>query len=510
MMLGLGRALGETIALALTLGAQFNISFDLIGIGGNTIAANIANKFGEAIQRRPRRADRVRPCAVRDHACRQCHRSGDHLSPARVRGECIMTTISADAPLTGRLQTRKLPPVAVAAIAVAAAVLSYLLFGTLKLLGGGWVVTVGAFVVLFLVGLGTVSAIVEGGRSARNRIATALIYSAFILALLPLFSVVFILISRGASRLSMEFFSAFDAQYHRLRLERWHLPRDHRNARAGGHRDRDHRSAGHRLRDLHRRVRTGRLATAIRFFVDVMTGMPSIVAGLFILAFWVYEVSPHFSPMAARAISGFAAALALSVLMLPVVTDRPRRCCGWFRQTLREGAYALGVPKWKTILRIVLPTALPGIITGVMLPIARAAGETAPVLLVAGGDRSDQHQPVQRQPGIVVALRLRPGRLGLEVRSPPCVGRGADAGSAGAGTHHRGQASGPTQQVEVGGMEEGPPVRIRDHDKFDAQSRMTPKPPHRPDEDHDHGQAHRSHRTSPRTTARSRRSSPSR
>jgi phosphate transport system permease protein len=138
----------------------------------------------------------------------------------------------------------------------------------------------------------------------------------------------------------------------------------------------------------------GRLATAIRFFVDVMTGIPSIVAGLFILAFWVLIVTPVFNDGRAG-YSGLAAALALSVLMLPTVTRSCEEMIRLVPAALREGAYALGVAKWKTIMKIVLPTALPGIVTGVMLAVARAAGETAPVLLVAGNSASINTNPLE-------------------------------------------------------------------------------------------------------------------
>ncbi|MEU0765241.1 phosphate ABC transporter permease PstA, partial [Streptomyces microflavus] len=138
----------------------------------------------------------------------------------------------------------------------------------------------------------------------------------------------------------------------------------------------------------------GRFAFTIRFFVDVMTGIPSIVTGLFVLAFWVLIVSPWFND-GQPGFSGFAAALALSVLMLPTVVRSTEEMLRLVPAPLREGAYALGVPKWKTILRVVLPTALPGIVTGIMLSIARAAGETAPVLLVAGGGAAINFNPFE-------------------------------------------------------------------------------------------------------------------
>lgn len=117
----------------------------------------------------------------------------------------------------------------------------------------------------------------------------------------------------------------------------------------------------------------GRLATWVTFFVDVMTGVPSIVAGLFIYTFWVLTFGFERS--------GFAASLALTILMIPVIVRSTEEMLKIVPNDLREASYALGVPKWKTILRIVIPTAFGGIVTGIMLSIARVAGETAPLLL---------------------------------------------------------------------------------------------------------------------------------
>ena len=103
-----------------------------------------------------------------------------------------------------------------------------------------------------------------------------------------------------------------------------------------------------------------------------------------LVPFWVVTVTPLFNDGRA-AYSGFAAALSLTVLMLPTIVRSTEEMLRLVPGPLREGSYALGVPQWKTILKIVLPTALPGIVTGIMLAVARAAGETAPVLLVAGG-----------------------------------------------------------------------------------------------------------------------------
>ncbi|HEV7886064.1 MAG TPA: phosphate ABC transporter permease PstA [Acidimicrobiales bacterium] len=121
----------------------------------------------------------------------------------------------------------------------------------------------------------------------------------------------------------------------------------------------------------------GPLRSIVRFLVDVMTGIPSIVAGLFIFAFWVLGLHQGFS--------GFAAGLALAVLMLPVVVRSAEEMLKLVPNELREAAYALGVPRWRTVISVVLPTASAGITTGVMLAVARVTGETAPLLLTAFG-----------------------------------------------------------------------------------------------------------------------------
>ncbi|NUR28328.1 MAG: phosphate ABC transporter permease PstA, partial [Catenulispora sp.] len=120
----------------------------------------------------------------------------------------------------------------------------------------------------------------------------------------------------------------------------------------------------------------GMLARAVTFFVDVMMGLPSIVAGLFILSLWILSLG--------QKNNGFAGALALMILMLPIVIRSSEEMLKLVPDSLREASYALGVPKWRTIMKIVIPTALPGIITGVMLGVARVMGETAPILLVVG------------------------------------------------------------------------------------------------------------------------------
>jgi phosphate transport system permease protein len=117
----------------------------------------------------------------------------------------------------------------------------------------------------------------------------------------------------------------------------------------------------------------GRLAS---FMVDILAGVPSIVAALFIYALWVATLGfPR---------SEFAVSLALVLLMLPVIVRATEEMLRIVPIDLREASYALGVPKWKTIVRIVIPTGMSGIVTGIMLAVARVMGETAPLLILVG------------------------------------------------------------------------------------------------------------------------------
>lgn len=122
--------------------------------------------------------------------------------------------------------------------------------------------------------------------------------------------------------------------------------------------------------------RGGWLGRVTTFMVDILTGVPSIVAALFVYALWIALFG--FSR------SGFAVSLALVLLMVPVIVRNTEEMLRIVPTDLREAAYALGVPKWKTIVKIVLPTALSGIITGIMLAVARIMGESAPVLILVG------------------------------------------------------------------------------------------------------------------------------
>ena len=230
--------------------------------------------------------------------------------------------------------------------------------------------------VLFDVLIFAVTYLVEGVRQARDRLMTSLVATAFIIALLPLVSLLFTVLVNGLPRFDIDFFS-----------------QSMRNVvgEGGG--------------ALHAIMGTllitgaatlisvpvglltaiylveygrGKLARAITFFVDVMTGIPSIVAGLFAFAFFELVLQ---DPGIRFGIGG---SVALSLLMIPVVVRSSEEMLKLVPNELREASYALGVPKWLTILKIVIPTSIAGITTGVTLAISRVIGETAPLLIISG------------------------------------------------------------------------------------------------------------------------------
>ncbi len=290
----------------------------------------------------------------------------------------------APAPAPAGLRTATvLSRPALAGLALASLAVTAGLFAATDLQGRA-----GFVVVLVLVHLAlqtAVSTAVEGRRRAADRFVTTVVGTAFLVALAPLVSVLQYTVTQGLTR--------FDADFFRLSL------------RGIGVRD-PGGGAYHAIMGTLEQVGLatlfsvplgilvavyvveygrGRLAASIRFFVDVMTGIPSVVAGLFVLSSWILGLGFGYS--------GFAAALALTILMLPTVVRSSEEMLKLVPDALREGSLALGVPQWKTVLRIVLPTALPGVVTGVMLAVARAMGETAPVLLTALGTNNINLDP---------------------------------------------------------------------------------------------------------------------
>ena len=160
----------------------------------------------------------------------------------------------------------------------------------------------------------------------------------------------------------------------------------------------------------------GRFATLTTFMVDILAGVPSIVAALFVFALWISTLGfPQ---------SAFAVSLALVLLMLPVVVRNTEEMLKLVPDELREASYALGVPKWKTILRIVVPTALPGMISGLLLALARVMGETAPVLVLVGYARSINYNAFN---GNMASLPLL---IYTELVNPEAAGRARVWGAA--------------------------------------------------------------------------------
>ena len=212
-------------------------------------------------------------------------------------------------------------------------------------------------------------------RKITNTVMTVLVTLAFLIALLPLISLVVTALTNGAARFDPTFFNS--------------SMRNVVGAGGGGL----HAIMGTllitgaaTLISVPIGIMTaiylveygrGRLARAITFLVDVMTGIPSSVAGLFAFALFAIFFGPGIR-------FGIGGSVALSVLMIPVVVRSTEEMLKLVPNELREASYALGVPKWLTVVKVVLPTSIGGIITGVMIAISRVIGETAPLLVIAG------------------------------------------------------------------------------------------------------------------------------
>ncbi|MFJ7998652.1 phosphate ABC transporter permease PstA [Streptomyces sp. NPDC096310] len=241
-------------------------------------------------------------------------------------------------------------------------------------------------VVAFLVISYTVTTAVENQRQAKDRLATSVVWVCFVLAIIPLFSLLWTTIVRGAKVLDINFLThsmagvlgseANGGVYHALigTLEQVGIATVIATP------------IGLLTAVYLVEYGKGGLAKAVTFFVDVMTGIPSIVAGLFILSLMLMTKTEP---------SGLMGSFALTILMLPVVVRSTEEMLKLVPNELREAALALGVPKWRVILKVVLPTAIGGITTGVMLAIARIAGETAPIILLVFGSQLINNNPFE-------------------------------------------------------------------------------------------------------------------
>ncbi|MDQ1084668.1 MULTISPECIES: phosphate ABC transporter permease PstA [Microbacterium] len=296
----------------------------------------------------------------------------------------MTATISPPRPTTpparsASLTTGRLPKWAPWALLAGSIAIVGVIFAVLAAASGaglnvpGWLIL---SALVYLVLITVISTIVEGRRKAVDRLVTGVVTLAFLIAMVPLVSVAFTVVTLGAPSWSGEFFSS-----------------SMRNVvgEGGGAL---HAIVGTVLITLAAAVisipigiftaiylieygQNNRLARGITFLVDVMTGIPSIVAGLFAYALFALFLGPGIR-------LGIMGSIALAVLMIPVVVRSTEEMLRLVPNELREASYALGVPKWLTIAKVVLPTAIAGITTGVMLSISRVIGETAPLLITAG------------------------------------------------------------------------------------------------------------------------------
>jgi phosphate transport system permease protein len=277
---------------------------------------------------------------------------------------------------------RSIPAIAeklVLVVALACGALAWLL------VGGVFIAGITALVV-YLIVLPLWALVVDGKRSATDHLATGLIWASFMVALVPLIWLGQMVISHGASTINAEFLTYSmrsvigDAQgglYHALMGTLIITGIALAIAVPVGV------FAAIYLIEYGKK---NKLSRAITFLVDVMTGIPSIVAGLFAFSLLTLIIGPGTR-------IGMGGAVALSLLMVPTVVRTTEEMLRLVPDDLREAAYALGVPKWRTVSKVVLPTAVGGIVTGIMLAIARVIGETAPLLVAAGFTNSVNMNP---------------------------------------------------------------------------------------------------------------------
>ncbi|MDU0367607.1 phosphate ABC transporter permease PstA [Microbacterium sp. KSW4-17] len=288
-----------------------------------------------------------------------------------------VTAPSAPLALTSGQLPRFIEPMVLAGVAIVVAVLQ-LLFGGFNL--AAWLILTA---LLYLIAIGIGSAIVENRRKAVDRVIRGLVTAAFLLAVAPLISTLYTVVSKGLAVVNLPFItqvggSAFDPDTLEV------------VATAGAWQAITGTLIITGIAALIS-VPIGILAAvylveyaqpnnplrrAITFLVDVMTGIPSIVAGLFAFSLFSLIVGP-------KAFSGFSASIALSVLMIPIVIRSTEEMLRLVPADLREASLALGVPRSATIIKVVLRTAASGIITGVVLAVARVVGETAPIFIAA-------------------------------------------------------------------------------------------------------------------------------
>ena len=361
VLLGLGRAMGETIAAALVIGSSPTITSHLFA-PGYSMPSVIANQFGEATGVFRAGADGTRRAAVRVHDHHQRHRPRDRRPVRAAEARCLMAVVTE--PRQGRPA-----------------------------------------------GAGGLAAHQEPHRHGPDGIS-------FVVVIIPLGFVLYTVIAKGASVISWSFLTS-------------PIPVSVAPADVGG--------IGPAVLGT---IEIMALATVIAvplgvlgaiylneyggnnwlsrfigFMADVMTGVPSIVMGLFIFSIWVL----HFG------FSGLAGAFALGALMLPIVIRSTDEMLKLVPNALREGSYALGASKARVTLTVVLPAALGGIVSGVLLAVARAAGETAPLLFTILTVTTANPNVFSGAQHLAPLADLRERVVAVSWRPGPRLGRGAHA-----------------------------------------------------------------------------------
>ncbi|MEO8529265.1 MAG: phosphate ABC transporter permease PstA [Pseudolysinimonas sp.] len=246
----------------------------------------------------------------------------------------------------------------------------------------GWLIV---SAITYLVVIGTLSAVAEGRRKATDRVIRGLVTAAFLLAMIPLVSTLWTVVSHGIAQLSPDFIfgvsrSEFDVNTLEVKVFPGALQAIVGTLETTGIAALISIPIGllTAVWLTEYTLPTNPVRRIVTFLVDVMTGIPSIVAGLFAFSLFALIRGPR------EAYSGFSASIALCVLMIPIVVRASEEMIRLVPDELREAAYALGVPKWRTIIHVVLRTAIAGLVTGMVLAIARVIGETAPIYIAAG------------------------------------------------------------------------------------------------------------------------------
>ncbi len=272
-------------------------------------------------------------------------------------------------------QIRRLPPATPWVVLAASAAVA---FAVLALLAEPTVAGVAFLTALIYAPLVTaISWQVEGARWAKDRLATTLVTTAFVIAMIPLVTLVWTVVEGGVRAFSWEFLTTDMVGIFGQMTEGGAYHAIIGTIYVTGIASLISIPLGIFTAIYLVEYGGGKVKRAITLLVDVMTGIPSIVAGLFAFTLFLVLFGPAYK-------SALIGGIALAVLMTPVVVRSVEEMLRLVPNELREAAYALGVPKWLTIVKVVLRTAIAGITTGVMIAIARVIGETAPLLITVG------------------------------------------------------------------------------------------------------------------------------